>query len=198
MLFRNSGDRYAASSIALHWLMLLLVVAVYAAIELREVFPKGSDPREALKALHFTLGLCVLALVLLRIGLRALAGPAPAIAPAPGRLERLAAAAMHLGLYLLMVVMPLAGWLLLSAEGKAIPLGLPPLMGESESAAEWIEEIHEAGGTAGYFLIGLHAVAALFHHYVRRDNVLARMLPRWGDGAGRGGTGPLSRADSAA
>jgi cytochrome b561 len=76
--------------------------------------------------------------------------------------------------------MPLAGWLLLSAAGKPIPffgLHLPALIGQSKDTAEFIKEIHETGGTVGYFLIGLHAVAALYHHYVVRDNTLLRMLP---------------------
>ena len=180
MIVRNSAERYASASMALHWLMLLLLAAVYACIELREAFPKGSDPREALKALHFSLGLGVLLLVALRLGLRALAGPPPAIVPAPVSWERASAAAMHLALYAFMVGMPLAGWALLSAEGKPIAffgLSLPPLVGESERAAEWLEDVHETAGTAGYFLIALHAAAGLFHHYWRRDNTLRRMLP---------------------
>ena len=76
--------------------------------------------------------------------------------------------------------LPLAGWLLLSAEGKQIPffgLQLPPLIAESKTVAEWAKEVHETGGTVGYFLIGLHVAAALFHHYFVRDNTLRRMLP---------------------
>lgn len=79
-----------------------------------------------------------------------------------------------------MVGMPLAGWLLLSAAGKPIPffgLQLPALIGESKDLAGVIKEIHEIGGTVGYFLIGLHAAAALFHHYFLRDDTLRRMLP---------------------
>lgn len=180
MIVRNSPDRYASASIGLHWLMLLLIAAAYACIELREAFPKGSDPREALKALHYTLGLGVLLLVAMRLGLRALAGPAPPIEPPPLSWERASATAMHLALYAFMIGMPLAGWAALGAEGKPVEflgLALPPLAGRSESAAEWIEEVHEAVGTAGYFLVGLHAAAALFHHYWRRDNTLRRMLP---------------------
>ena len=76
--------------------------------------------------------------------------------------------------------MPLAGWLLLSAKGAAIPffgVHLPALISKSEYLADIIEEIHEAGGTIGYFLIGLHALATLYHHYFVRDNTLRRMLP---------------------
>ena len=67
MSWKNTNQHYGTLSIALHWLMFLLMVAVYATIELRELFPKGSDPREALKSLHFMLGLNVLLLVVLRI-----------------------------------------------------------------------------------------------------------------------------------
>lgn len=182
MIFRNSAERYATTVVALHWLMLLLLIGVFASMELREAWPKGSEPREALKSLHYVLGLSVLLLVALRVGLRALAGPAPGIVPAPGALERLAAAGMHLGLYLLMLVMPFVGWAILSAEGKPpayFGLPLPPLVGESEALAELLEEVHEVGATVGYVLVGLHAVAALLHHYWRRDNTLRRMLP-WG------------------
>ena len=69
-MWKNSTARYGSLQVALHWLMLVLLVAVYAAMELRENFPKGSDPREFLKSLHFMLGISVLILVLVRIAAR--------------------------------------------------------------------------------------------------------------------------------
>ena len=63
MTSQYTPNRYSTASIALHWLMVLLFVAVYATIELREFYPKGSVPREALKAWHFMLGLSVFVLV---------------------------------------------------------------------------------------------------------------------------------------
>lgn len=172
-------DRYAAVSIFLHWAMALLIAAVYACMELRGIFPRGSDLREGMKSWHFMLGLSVLVLVLLRVAVR-LATAVPRIRPAPPPWQHRAAGLMHLGLYALMVGMPVAGWLTLSAQGKAIPffgLQLPALASESASAAHWFKEIHEAAGTVGYLLVGLHAAAALFHHYFVRDNTLRRMLP---------------------
>lgn len=174
-------DRYGSLSVGLHWFMLLLLVAVYACIELREFFPKGSEPREALKAWHFMLGLSVLALVGLRLVARFMK-PAPRIEPAPSTPQMLLTKLMHVMLYVLMIGMPIAGWLLLSAAGKPIPffgLQLPALVDQSKSLAGLLKEVHEAGGTVGYFLIGAHAVAALFHHYCVRDNTLRRMLPSW-------------------
>ena len=175
-----SSDRlappYSRLSIAMHWLMLALLAAVYACIELREFYPRGSDIREGLKTWHFMLGLSVFVLVWARLIARAVTprGPAPRT-----WLEALAAV-VHLALYGLMVAMPVLGWLLLSAEGDAVPffgLTLPPLVAPSEALAERVEDLHTTIGEAGYWLIGLHAVAALFHHYWLRDATLRRMLP---------------------
>lgn len=168
---------YPNSAIALHWIMLLLIVAVYACILLRENFPRGSDLRESLKTWHFMLGLCVLALVMVRGGLRLFVWKSPEITPLPPRWLGWVAIAAHAAIYLWLVAMPIAGWVILSADGKPIPFGLPPLTGASEALAEQVEELHETAGTIGYFLLGLHAAAALFHHYLLKDNTLVRMLP---------------------
>lgn len=179
MSWKNTTARYGSLSIGLHWLMLLIFIGVYASIELRVLFEKGSDPREALKAWHFMLGLLVFALVWLRIAAR-LSGPTPAITPELDKKQQMSGKLLHLALYALMIGMPLTGWLMLSASGKVIPffgLELPALIGENKDLAKQIKEVHEFVGTAGYFLLGLHVVAALYHHYVKRDNTLLRMLP---------------------
>ena len=167
---------YSRLSIALHWLMLVLLVAVYACIELREYYPRGSDIREGLKTWHFMLGLSVFVLVWVRIIAR---WRRPLLGPEPGW-TRWPAAAGHLALYGLMIAMPLLGWLALSADGKDIPifgLSLPPLVAPDKGLAEQVEALHVTIGVAGYWLIGLHAAAALFHQYVLKDGTLRRMLP---------------------
>ena len=172
-------QRYGFLSIGMHWLMLVLLAAVYACINLSDLFPKGSETRDALKAWHYTLGLSVLVLVWLRLAAR-LAGRVPPIEPPPPEWQRKSAAIVHAALYVLMIGMPLVGWLILSARGRQVPffgLQLPALAGESRSLARLLREIHEVAGNAGYFLVGVHAAAALFHHYVVRDNTLRRMLP---------------------
>lgn len=171
--------RYASVSILLHWLMAALIVAVYACIELREFYPRGSDIRDGLKMWHFMLGLSILLLVFIRIAAR-LMTPTPAIVPAPPKWQSLMAKATHLFLHVMMIGMPIGGWLILSGEGKAIPffgLDLPPLVGPDKAFAHSIEELHETIGTIGYFVIALHTAAAIFHHYVVKDNTLRRMLP---------------------
>lgn len=90
---------------------------------------------------------------------------------------------MHLALYLWLLVMPLSGWALASAEGEAISLfGIPwPALGfVSQRSEHALEDLHEALATTGYLRIGLHAAAAFGHHFVLRDDTLTRMLPgRW-------------------
>ncbi|NLG77766.1 MAG: cytochrome b [Xanthomonadaceae bacterium] len=174
----QSDQRYARASIILHWAMLALLVGVYACIELRELYPRGSDPREALKTWHFMLGLTVFALVWIRMAAR-LFGKTPPIMPAAPKWQRLVADIVELALYILMFILPLLGWVTLSAEGDPIPffgLELPALVAPNESLAERTEDLHKTLGTAGYYLIALHALAALYHHYVRRDNTLRRMM----------------------
>jgi len=179
MSWKNTNLRYGALSIALHWLMFLLMVAVYATIELRELFPKGSDPRETMKALHFMLGLSVLLLVTLRIYAR-VTSATPIITPELSPAQHMAAKLGHLALYGLMIAMPILGWLILSTAAKPIPffgLELPALMGENKDLAKSLKEIHETIGVIGYYLVAAHVLAALYHHHIRKDNTLTRILP---------------------
>ena len=94
--------------------------------------------------------------------------------------QTLLAKLTHLALYGFMIGMPIAGWIILSASGKAIPffgMDLPALVGPDKALANQVKEVHEAVATIGYFLVGLHAVAALYHHYVVKDDTLRRMMP---------------------
>jgi len=167
----NINTRYSTASIAMHWAMVLLFIAVYVLINLADGFEKGSPQRQAARDWHGMFGLLIFALVWLRIALRVL-GTTPAL-----WLEKLTKLG-HLALYALMIALPLLGWLLLSARGKPIPffgLELPALIAPDKPLGRTIKEIHEFGGNLGYFLIGGHAIAALFHHYVLKDNTLLRM-----------------------
>lgn len=180
MQWLNDRERYGVLSIIMHWFMLLLIVGVYVCADLREIFPKGSDLREGMKVWHNMLGLLVFVLAWLRLALL-LPGVRPVEDSHSPRWQKFMAKLMHAALYALMIALPLTGWLALSAGGKPIPffgLDLPPLMDPDKSVSRFIKEIHEFGGKAGYALIGLHAAAALFHHYVTRDNTLLRILPR--------------------
>lgn len=176
---KNAVKTYNRTLILIHWATALLIVAVFASIELREVFEKGSIPREFLKSLHSMLGLSVLALTLVRIFV-ALRTSEPAIYPAPPAWQALAGKLMHFAIYAILIALPVLGWLTLSAAGKPVPffgLTLPPLIAESKDTAEWLKELHHEIGEIFYWIIGLHAAAALVHHYVFKDNALRRILP---------------------
>lgn len=172
-------NRYDGLSIGAHWLTLALMVALYALIELRGLTPKGSDLRAALKVWHEMFGLAVFCLTFARLALR-LAFRAPLIAPPPPAWQHVLAQVMHIALYAFLIALPLLGWLTLSAQGKPVPFfgfEWPALVAPDKALGRSLEDIHETLGNLGYFLIGLHALAALYHHYVMRDDTLRRMLP---------------------
>jgi cytochrome b561 len=179
MSWRNTPVRYGSWEIGIHWLMLLLMAAVYALMELRGIFPKGSAGYDGMKQWHFMLGMLVFVLALLRLAAR-LAMPKPRIEPPPPAWQQWLAGLVKVLMCVLMLGLPLAGWLMLSAAGKPAPffgLELPPLIGQNKDLAKQIKEVHETVANIGYGVISLHAAAALFHHYWMRDNTLLRMLP---------------------
>jgi cytochrome b561 len=175
---RTTLPRFNLAVIALHWLTLVLIGLAYATSWLQEAF-EHTPTEAALQRWHVMFGVTVLGLAALRIAARALTRT-PAILPAPPPWQSTLARAMHLALYVLMVALPLTGWLTTNAGGDPVAwfgVPLPTLVGPGERLQDRLEDVHEALANAGYALIGLHAAAALFHHYVVRDNALRLMLP---------------------
>jgi len=173
-------EKYPFTTIALHWLTLLLIAGAYATMEFRDIFERGSAPRELMKSTHYVLGLTILALAAARIVAHFMARTPP-IVPTPPVWQRFAAGAVHVALFGLMVALPIVGWFALSADGGTVSylgLELPSLIAADKPLAENLEEVHETIANIGYGLIGIHAAAALYHHYVVHDNTLLRMLPR--------------------
>jgi cytochrome b561 len=180
----NTLDRYNAWSIGAHWLTFLLLIAVYALMELRGIFPKGSYGRNTMMSWHYMMGLTVWWVVFARLALR-FVFRSPPITPEPSAWMKKLALAMHVALYVFLLATPLLGWLTLSAKGSVIPffgLHMPALLSPDKALAHNIQDIHETIATVGYYLIGLHVAAALFHHYFVRDNTLLRMAPAWTGG----------------
>jgi cytochrome b561 len=174
-----SQQSYSSWMVRLHWLTVLLIITIYASIEFRGIFEKGTAERDLIKEVHFVLGLSLWLVTLLRLVVRRFS-LIPVIDPAPSALALKIAALMHLVLYGFLLLMPLLGWLILSAGDKVIPFWgfqLPALIGPDPDLAGSIKEIHELAGTAGYVLIAVHTLGALAHHYLIKDNTLKRMLP---------------------
>jgi len=177
----RSRSRYGAVAQSFHWVtaIVVLVAFIYG--------PGGSEQRvydasrDFGRHLHETLGLTVFALVILRVLWRMLdKRPDP---PQVARWMDVTAKAVQVGLYLLMFALPITAisgaWL----EGHPLTLlggiEIAPPIAPSHAVGETIAEIHGWLGDAIMWLAGLHALAALFHHFFLRDGVLVSMLPRW-------------------
>lgn len=169
-----NATRFSLPLIMLHWLTVIAVVMAYLTQEM-ELFEDSLGGEQW----HYLFGLLILISVLPRLIIRLLS-PTPPIIPAMSSPMLWVARLTHLALYSFLILMPLAGWLLLNAEGETLTwqgITLPNLIAPNEQWAEWLEELHEAGASAGYLLIGLHSGAALLHHVLLKDNTLRRMLP---------------------
>jgi cytochrome b561 len=178
---RDLRDRYSAVGQIIHWVtaVLVLIAFIYG--------PGGSETRvyapgrDFERGLHETLGLTVLGLAVLRLLWRISARtPDP---PDVARWMGLLAKATQAALYVLLFAVPLTAitgaWL----EGHPLTLlagvRLMPLVSESHAVGAAVAKIHGWLGDAILWLAGLHAAAALFHHFALRDGVLVSMLPRW-------------------
>ncbi|VVQ16651.1 Cytochrome b561 [Pseudomonas fluorescens] len=170
--------RYGKLSITLHWLMLALFVGVYACVEIKGYLPKGSEARGLLMGFHGLFGASIFALVWIRLLGRL--SPRPPITPKPPAWQTGIAHLTHLALYGLMIATPILAWLMLAAADKPFPyfgFHVPAPVAIDPDFAKQLKYWHGLIGSTGYWLIGLHALAGLFHHYWVRDNTLVRMLP---------------------
>ncbi|WP_240635234.1 cytochrome b [Lysobacter enzymogenes] len=159
---------------------MIAVIATAAAILLRGEI-SGRALKQWLLDSHRHFGLLVLALFCLRIGLRLRLAAArrPAGTGPLARAERIAAALTHAALYTLLLALPLLGWTLSDALAKPVHLfglALPSLVEPDPDLADTLQAWHLDAAWALLALAALHAGAALWHHFVRRDQVLRNML----------------------
>lgn len=170
-------NRYSPVSLTLHWLIAALVVTQIVLITAHEA-ADGPDPYIGW---HKSVGLLILVLTLARLAWRAFNPAIPLPADMP-RWQKLLARATHVLFYVVLLVMPLTGWLASSAAGREIAWfglfnwPLLPIGGGREAAGGFMD-VHELVVKGLYVLIALHVIGALKHHFVDRDNVLHRMLP---------------------
>ncbi|WP_425479344.1 cytochrome b/b6 domain-containing protein [Lysobacter enzymogenes] len=176
----GTPSRPPAALVALHWLTVAAVIAAAAVILLRGEI-SGRAVKQWLLDGHRHFGLLVLALLCLRIGLRLrLAATRRAAGTGPlARMERIAAAITHAALYASLLALPLLGWALSDALAKPVHLfgvALPSLVEPDPDLADALQAWHLDAAWALLALAALHAGAALWHHFVRRDEVLRNML----------------------
>jgi superoxide oxidase len=171
--------RYAPVLRRLHWLMAVLVALGYLLIEQRGIFPRGSGGRAAMFQGHYWVGITIFVLAVWRLLARRRHG-APAVTPALPRVQGFIAALMHVALYAFFIVMPLLGLATAWTDGKQVfipftQVALPALLAENEALAHTLEDLHGDIGEIFYWVIGFHIAAALYHHFVRKDDTLKRM-----------------------
>lgn len=175
---RNNASQWGWVSVTLHWVTVLAIVGLVIVGLSMDDLPNGPD-KVRIYALHKSTGLTVLALTLLRLGWRLFAG-APAAVPMP-RWQRLAAHASHVGLYALLLAMPLSGWLFNSAAGFPLKwfglVKIPALTAYDPVLKPLARELHEVLSKVLFVVVGIHVAAALKHHVMNRDATLQRMLP---------------------
>ena len=172
-------NRYSTVSLVLHWVIALAVLAQVALIMAHDA-TEGPLSREFVQV-HKAVGLTILVLTLGRIGWR-LANPLIALPVEMPKWERILARTTQIAFYVVLLAMPLTGWLASSAAGREIAwfnLFSWPLLpvGGGRETARSLMGLHELAVKGLYVLIALHVLAALKHQFIDRDNVLHRMIP---------------------
>jgi len=173
-------SRYAASLRVLHWLTALLILGMFVlGVWIRYGSPKPDTLAHTLYNLHESTGVTLWLLVLLRIGLR-LAKGAPKLPPdTPGGVRALASL-NQFGLYVLLFVMPVLGFLDANSAGaplvwyEAVPVP-SPIGKQSDTIAGQFSDAHWCGALLLFLLLVLHIAGAAYHGFIRRDDVVSRM-----------------------
>jgi cytochrome b561 len=171
------AERFDRLTIALHWLALLLLVALFASAWARSLAEDAATAGRLL-ALHRACGLLLWALTVARIAWRVTRADRPQ-APLP-RAQRLAASATQFALYALLIAQPALGLAHSLFRGKPFDLlvaTVPALVPRDADLSHRLHGLHEQAAWLLLALVGLHAGAALFHRFVLRDAVLQSMLP---------------------
>lgn len=178
-MLRNTPDSWGSLAKLLHWGMAVMIFALIALGWLAFAWPL-TPTKLALFVWHKSFGILLLGLALLRLLWR-LANPTPALPAGTPRWERLAARSSHALLYVLMIAMPLSGWMIQSAANVPFRVfwlfPLPALTAPDKALEELAKKVHFGLFLALSMTLALHIFAALRHHWVKRNDVLARMLP---------------------
>lgn len=183
-MLRNTDATYGAAQRAFHWIMAILVIGMLILGKyihgLDADNPAEAPIKSGLGGLHKATGMLILFLVALRIGWT-LANVKPALPSSVPSWQRIASRVSHVLLYVLMVCMPVSGYVMSSYVQRPVDFyglfRIPPLPVEkSIDMARSIFDIHEIMAGILATLIVIHLGAALKHHFIDRDNVLRRML----------------------
>ena len=169
--------RYSTPAVVLHWLVALLIFAGFP-LGLYMVDLPLSPDKLKLYSYHKWIGITVLLLVAVRVSWRLTHVPPP-LPASVAAWQRQASAVVHGLLYLLMIAIPLSGWLMSSAKGfQTVWFGvlpLPDLIGKDKGLGDQLAEVHKILNFTLLALVVLHVGAALQHHFIERQPLLQRM-----------------------
>jgi cytochrome b561 len=180
VLAGGDGTNYDNVAVALHWATAFLVVANFILSQTWDWFAKPTT--ELMEDTHMSFGVLLAAVIVARLVWRLM--PGHQVSSLEIGWVRTASKAMHYLLYGLLVTEAALGFAFRWGAGRPMEffgLGIPPLIGEmSRPLRHKLREIHEWIGWAIVIIAFAHALAALYHHYVLKDRVLKRMLPKRG------------------
>jgi cytochrome b561 len=172
-----TNTRYSTIAILLHWVMAILVLITWSIAIAVSDLPL-SPTRITGLSWHKWLGTTIFFLVLVRIFWR-VTHPVPALKMAMPVWQEKAMQLTHLALYLLMLAIPVVGWLMSSAKGYTVNyfglFELPDLVSQDKALGHQLKEVHEFLANGLMALVGLHVLAALKHQFVDKDHLLSRM-----------------------
>lgn len=182
---RDLPSRYGLVAMTLHWVIAAAIIANLALALIADDLPRAE--RMAMMWWHKSIGLAVLVLSVARVAWRWV-NPVPPPPPGLKPIQRISGTALHHLFYMMIVLIPLAGWLMVSLFSPGTSFfglfdwpAFPGLYGMTREAAhpyhEVFETVHIWLGWALIGLIPLHVAAGLYHHLILKDNVLLRMLP---------------------
>ena len=171
---------YSGFTLTVHWLTVVMVLAQVAIVWISKDFDR--PVRGDWMMVHKSIGLTILMVTLARLAVRTKHPALPLPEQTPGW-QKFAARGTHVLFYVLLIAMPLGGWIASTAAGRPVEFFFLftwpdlPFVPASRDLAKGVMEVHEWAGWAMITLIGLHVLGGLKHYLVDKDNVLQRMLP---------------------
>lgn len=179
MISTSAAPTYSASAKTLHWLIVVLVAIQFVTAYLLPHIGRKTPPSSVIN-LHFSFGVLILAIMAVRLVHR-LSHSVPLEAKDARPVEQFLAKTTHYLFYLILLVGPVLGWA--SASSHSLPVtvfGIVTLPAIAQAGAGWANlagDVHSTAMWTLLWLIGAHTAAALYHHLIRRDGTLRRMLP---------------------
>ena len=178
---RDSRTHWGIVSQGVHWITAVLVIAMIVIGLVMVDLPLGVRKLE-LYALHKSVGIVILAFTAARLAWR-LSGTRPVLLGPSRPYERVLAHAVHVSFYIVLIAMPLTGWLMSSAANFSVSVfelfTLPDLVAPDKALGDTFEAAHSWLAWVLIGLVALHVAGALKHHFVLRNDTLRRMIPGW-------------------